>query len=363
MVKTNVTDIKTPEFLGYLHSFRGLAILKIVLGHAVAAACIGAYGVFDVSYPVLMISEIFYHDSTIYFAVISGLLFTKILKPKGYSKFYKSKLINILLPYIFFTLVFTLITIKFKNTLSFEKGLGYYFSKAFMNLLFGKASFVLWYIPVLIFLYMVTPLLGFLQKTNQLTKVLFLIIMGIPLFVSRIPLVSDYSLKLETMIYFMGAYAVGMYLGADLEAKLGSLKKHKNVIMATSVLATVVLFYLYVNDIDMYGKVSLKETFFYIQKIGFSIIFIMMFKKLGEKQPNWMKPVARDSFSIYFMHGYILYASYPLFKFVFGTHTLGAFNVGLMATVLFIYTVILSMLVVRIFKLVFRKKSRMIVGA
>ena len=48
-------DKKTPEFLGYLHSFRGLAILKIVFGHAVAAACIGAYGVFDVSKPILII--------------------------------------------------------------------------------------------------------------------------------------------------------------------------------------------------------------------------------------------------------------------------------------------------------------------
>lgn len=363
MVKTNVTDIKPPQFLGYLHSFRGLAILKIVLGHAVAAACIGAYGVFDVSNPVLMISEIFYHDSTIYFAVISGLLFSKILKPKGYSKFYKSKLKNILLPYIFFTLVFTLINIKFKNALSFEEGLGYYFTKASVNLLFGKASFVLWYIPVLIFLYLVTPFLDFLQKTNQFTKLLFLIVMGIPLFISRIQMVAEYSLKLETMIFFTGAYAIGMYIGTDLEAKLVFLKKYRGVIFGISVLATLVLFYLYMNDINMYGKVSLRETFFYIQKICFSIIFIMMFKKLGEKQPNWMKPVARDSFSIYFMHGYILYASYPLFKLIFGTNILGTFNVILMATLLFVYTVLLSMLIVLIFKAVFGKKSRMIVGA
>ena len=110
-------DKNTPEFLGYLHSFRGLAILKIVFGHAVAAACIGAYGVFDVSKPILIISEVFYHDSTLYFAMISGLLFSKILKPRGYYKFYKSKLKHILLPYLFFTVVLTLIKINFSQIL------------------------------------------------------------------------------------------------------------------------------------------------------------------------------------------------------------------------------------------------------
>jgi surface polysaccharide O-acyltransferase-like enzyme len=346
-----MTDTKNPHFLGYLHSFRGLAILKIVLGHAVAAACIGAYGVFDVSYPVLMISEIFYHDSTLYFAIISGLLFSKVLKPKGYVRFYKSKLKNILLPYIFFTVVLTLIKVNFSHYSSFQEGLQHTVSKISLNFIFGKANFALWYIPVLIFLYLMTPVLVFLQNKNRFTKALFILIILVPLFISRIQTLTAYSLRIETMIYFMGSYALGMYLGVDLNVKLNKIRTYKWSIVLMATMSTMCLFYLYKNQMDMVGIVSLKELAFYIQKTCFAFILILMFKKLDTNQPIWLKPIARDSFSIYFIHGSILYALLPLFMFVIGARSLDPLNV------------LLSMLMVFIFKKIFGKNSRMIVGA
>lgn len=358
-----ISNPTKPEFLGYIHSFRGLAILLIVLGHATVAAFIGFTGAFDDSYPLIMVSEIFYHDSTLYFAIISGLLFSKVLRPKGYHRFYTSKLKNILLPYIFFTLLLTLIRMKFSNVSNFQDGFELYFTKVFRNFIFGKANFALWYIPVLIFLYLVTPLLDYLQKTNKITKVLFVIIMLAPLYVSRIQMAFDYILKLETMIYFVGAYAVGMYLGADLDAKLQLVKKYKVYIVAMALVTTAVLFYLYIQQIDMIGKVSLKESVYYIQKICFALILIMLLKRLGTHQPKWIKPIARDSFSIYFMHGYLLFASYHLFAFVTGIKSIEPFNIILGTIMLLVYAIGISMLVVFVFKKVFCKYSRMIVGA
>ena len=137
-----------------------------------AAAFIAAYGTFDESHPLIIVSEIFYHDSTLYFAIISGLLFTRVLEPKGYFKFYTSKVKNILLPYLFFTLLLTFIAIRFHDARSFQDGLVYYFSKVLRNLIYGKANFALWYIPVLIVLYLATPVLHSLQKTNKWTKMI-----------------------------------------------------------------------------------------------------------------------------------------------------------------------------------------------
>lgn len=358
-----VSNPTKPEFLGYIHSFRGIAILLIVLGHATVAAFIGFTGAFDDSYPLIMVSEICYHDSTLYFAIISGLLFSKVLKPKGYHRFYTSKLKNILLPYIFFTLLLTLIKIKFKSNQSFLDSFVYYFDTVFRNFIYGKANFALWYIPVLIFLYLVTPLLDYLEKTSKTTKVFFVIIMLAPLYVSRIQMAFDYILKLETMVYFMGAYAFGMYLGTDLDAKLQLIKKYKVYIVAIALVTTMVLFYFYIQQIDMVGKVSLRESVYYVQKICFAIILIMLFKRLSDDQPKWLKPIARDSFSIYFMHGYILFEFYPLFAFVTGLKAIEPFNIILGTSMLLVFAISISMLIVFVFKKVFGKHSRMIVGA
>ena len=356
-------DKKTPEFLGYLHSFRGLAILKIVFGHAVAAACIGAYGVFDVSKPILIISEVFYHDSTLYFAMISGLLFSKILKPRGYFKFYKSKLKHIVLPYLFFTVVLTLIKINFSQILNIQEGFQLVLSKVWINFIFGKANFALWYIPVLIFLYLVTPVLEFLQRKNTVTKALFVLIIIAPLLISRIQNLTEYRLSFETMIYFTGAYALGMFLGVDLNKKLSWLKKYKNLFGLMGLISSVFLFYFYINDIDYLGIVSLKETVFYIQKISFAIVFILLFKTLEDTQPKWLSPIASDSFSIYFIHGSILYAISPWFIFLLKANTMNPWNVVLGAVILFYLVLLICMAIVAISKKLFGKYSRMIVGA
>ena len=47
-------------------------------------------------------------NSTIYFALISGLLYTAILKKKGYAQFFISKLKFVVLPYLFFTLFYSI---------------------------------------------------------------------------------------------------------------------------------------------------------------------------------------------------------------------------------------------------------------
>lgn len=363
MALAKIIPGKNSEFLGYLHSFRGLAILKIVFGHAVAAACIGVYGVFDVANPVLMISEVFYHDSTLYFAIISGILFSHVLKPRGYFKFYKSKLKHIVLPYLFFTVVLTLIKFNFSQFSNFQDGMPSVVSKIWMNFVFGKANFALWYIPILIALFLVTPVLEFLQKRNSLTKKGFFLLMILPLFISRVQNLTAYNVSLETIIYFTGAYAFGMYLGEDLNHKLKRLKTYQFQIVLLGFMSSACLFYLYNYDLDAFGMLTLKETVFYIQKISFAIIFILWFKSLEDKQPHWLSPVASDSFSIYFIHGSLLYFLLPWILDFLKPITLQSLKVVVLALILGSLVMVLSMLMVAISKKLFGKYSRMIVGA
>jgi hypothetical protein len=360
--QNKVLTISEPVFLDYIHSFRGLAILKIVFGHAMAAAFIGVYSYFDDSHPILMTSEIFYHDSTLYFAIISGLLFSKILKHKGYLHFYKSKLKHILLPYLFVTIVFTLTKIDFNHFSSFNEGLAYVLHKIWMNFVFGQASFALWYIPVLLFLYVITPVLDFLLTYNNFSKYLFFIIIFMPLLISRIPIMREYNLRFETLVYFTGAYSLGMFLGSHLNKNLVLIKTNKVLILIIAIMSTIGLFYLYIGHINVLGNVNIKETVFYIQKICFAFLFILFFYNY-RKQPVFLKPIARDSFSIYFLHGSILYSILPLCIFVFKDSIVEPVNAILIAIVLFILSIFISRIIVFLFRKILPRHSRIIIGA
>ena len=349
------------EFLNYIHSFRGLAILLILFGHAMVAAFIGAKGSFDDSHPLLIVSEVFYHDSTLYFALISGILFSRVLKKRGYRRFYKSKVKNIILPYIFISVVFTLLKNKFNTGIL--DGIWGFTKTIFENLIYGKANFVLWYIPVLIFLYLTTPLLDYLSDKQPVKKGLYVIIILLPLVVSRVPIDLEYSLHLPTMIYFTGAYALGIYLGKDLEYGFKQIAVFKTYIIIVAVLSTLVLFYLYINNLNLVGSVSLKESVFYIQKIAFALLIMLFLKNKLNRPLRSLNGVARDSFSIYFLHGYILYASLPLFKFILNITEIAPLNIIITTAVLIVYTLVVCRFIIWVFKRVFGKKSRVLIGA
>jgi surface polysaccharide O-acyltransferase-like enzyme len=104
-----MNEKKQTSFLGYLHSFRGFAIINIVFIHAFGYALYEFNNQsIDLKSPYSIGNELLFHNSTIYFAVISGILFSVVLKSKGYKRFYSNKFKNVLLPYLFLTLFFSI---------------------------------------------------------------------------------------------------------------------------------------------------------------------------------------------------------------------------------------------------------------
>ncbi len=350
------------NFLGYLHSFRGFAILNIVFIHAIVGALIAVDNKLDMTNPIAITNEVLFHDSTLYFSVISGLLFSAILKGKGYKRFYTSKIKFVILPYLFITGIVAIFKTAFQEE-SQQPAIFSYVTTLFRDFIYGKANPVFWYIPVLFFLYLVTPILDYLMNLKRIGGPLSLLIILAPLFVSRVQMAFDYILSIETMIYFTGAYAVGMYLGKDLDNKLGWVKNNLAVFIGISLLSTVVLFIFYIRDLDLLGIVSLRESAFYIQKISLSAIFIVVFKNLDEKQPIWLSRLARDSFAIYFLHAFIVFGSLPLFMFVLTYDAIAPFHTLIGAMIILLFSTGLSMLVVLGFRKLLGKRSRMLIGS
>lgn len=211
-------------YLGYIHSFRGFAILNVVAVHALAlAVIIPRNWASDPTRPLTVISETLFHDSTVYFALISGLLFSSILRARGFASFCRSKALYVLLPYIVCTLVFSLM--RWDQTgngvLAWPTGWSDYLQSVLPNLVHGEAQFTYWYIPVLLTLFAVTPLLSAMTTAKSVAALPAWALMLAPLVFSRPEFadgVSQYGLG--TLLYFGGAYTVGIALGNQLETTL-----------------------------------------------------------------------------------------------------------------------------------------------
>ena len=101
-----MTDSNT--YIQHLHAFRGFAILNVVGAHAWSFMIFWTGGLTAPGLDWLFWSaETIFHGSTLYFAIISGILFTRILKGKSWKQFFQSKFTNVLLPYIVTTLLLT----------------------------------------------------------------------------------------------------------------------------------------------------------------------------------------------------------------------------------------------------------------
>ncbi|MGL2964359.1 acyltransferase [Flavobacterium sp. RSB2_4_14] len=353
-----------PVFLSYLHSFRGFAIINIVAIHAIGFSTFMGKSTFNKN--VSIANEVLFHNSTIYFALISGLLYTAILKKKGYPQFFKSKFKYVVLPYVFFTLLYTVYDNKVYDFFVYQTSFVNYLNDLPRNFIYGKAMFVLWYIPVLLFLYMVTPLLDSILQIKKWGNWLMAIIIALPLLVRREEVMELYNgdfISFHNMIYFTGAYATGMYLANNLEKSIAWIRKNKILLLVLAVVFTAALVYVTLQKIDRLGVFSIQSSLYYVQKIVMSLLVLLFFKSLGEKQPKWLQPIAKDAFSIYFLH--ILFIG--VFLGWLGNVTLFLpiiqYNAILGGLFMLVGAIAMSMLVTWLFRKLFGKYSRMMIGA
>lgn len=289
----------------HLHAFRGFAIINIVAVHAFGT-------VLKIGPPqadpgpaakwIWISNEILFHDSTLYFALISGLLFTVALRRRGWSRFFRNKLTNVISPYIVMSLLFTLV--KWYKDYGFPSAgnppaafLGGFLS----NLWLGTAQPGYWYIPVIVVLFAATPLLLFLV-TGRHAGIGILVVAALPLFLSR----AGVEVTLGTLIYFAGVYAVGMYLGENYAGNLQRMKRYQSGFGAVAVISTAALVLLFTKDIDMAGRVSLRESFFYLQKLSLAGLLLIFLQRREHRMSRALDQLASHAFSIYFLHQIVI---------------------------------------------------------
>jgi surface polysaccharide O-acyltransferase-like enzyme len=359
--------MKKTGFLGYVHSFRGFAILNIVAIHALALALvIPANWDADRTAPLFVLNETLFHDSTLYFALISGLLFSAVLRVRGYQRFYRNKLLYVWCPYLCCTVVFSVLRWNTEGTgvFTWPPGLSDYLGSIAPNLVRGEAQFTYWYIPVLFFLFAMTPLLSQLTRARPPVGVLAWAVMLLPLAFSR-PEFEDGALQVTagTLLYFTGAYTAGIYLGNDLEGRLDRIARYRSPLVVIVVAASLLLMLLQFAEINRFGSFSLQESVYYVQKMGIAALVLLWLRGLAAGQPRWLRFFASEAFSIYFLHVFFMLLLAEVFWDILLDPAYQPWSIYLAGPVYFAFALAMSVGVVHLLRRLLGKHSRLVIGS
>ncbi|NWG92430.1 MAG: acyltransferase [Parvularculaceae bacterium] len=344
----------------HLHAFRAFAIISIVAVHALSFGVNIAPAEVMATPPLIAMNsavQALFHGGTLYFALISGLLYPIALRAKGVRHFYSAKVGSVVAPYVFMTLLLEAFEWRAGRGLFLvEQSIWSYLAHAAAALVTGSGSFQFWYLPILFGLYLATPLIDRLLKDRSRLPFLILLIVA-PLVVTR----TGSTVSAQSFVYFLGAYSLGMLIGADYAAAAAAIRKRRGALLLTFFAASAALGGLFAADIDMAGPVSLRESAYYAQKISLGL-FVLDLLRGRERQTRWLAPIATHSFPTYFMHVSVIAIAGRTFRAYFGQpdDVLEAFGLGLG---LFAAGLGVSMLISMGMKRLLGKWARFLIGS
>lgn len=341
-----------------IHQLRGVAILGVVLLHAI--------GMFiQVEMPPMaeggltwyasVLSTVLFHDFTILFTFISGVLFSALQQGAGWQRFYEKKIKYVLLPYLLMSAVFSLFAWSMTDGLTvLPLDAATYFSGLGKNLLLGAAQWPYWYIPVVSFLFLMTPLL--LRAVEHAKGRWFVVGMALlPLVVSR----TDTRLTVEIFGYFLGVYTVGLFWGKNHEAYVARLRPYLAHMALAFVGTSIVLLVLKIHDINLVRPVLIQESFFYIQKMALTGLLLVLLQR--ELKIPFLGQLATYSFTIYFLHTFVLQGVlYPWHAA--GLTPASVFGGFISASAYVICVIAVSLGMSKVFHTVLGHRARLLVG-
>ena len=350
-------------FYEYVHYFRGICILLIVAAHcwSMPIYMFNDNQLPEHLKPLFSGIEMLFHGSTVYFAMISGILFSLVLKDKPYKSFMKTKAQNVFVPFILISVMYIAIwaSMGMVNPPEGMPGWQIAIGMTFFTLT-GQMSGHLWYIPIIMLLFAMTPWLN--KAVDSPNKYWFILFLMLPLVISRVwP-----NFHPATVIYFIGPYMLGLYIGKNMQAMIAWIEQRFIMLISVFLVFSGMYYFMLLNEIRdvQWGflNVNGQETVTYILRMAFALVLLNAFHKTVTSVPKVVDYLARYSFSIYFIHvafiilfmeiakSYELIPQTLIETFTFGLGTL-------------ILSVTLSVLVSILIQKIAGQRSRLLIGA
>ncbi|QKY11153.1 acyltransferase family protein [Janthinobacterium lividum] len=328
-----------------MDNFRGMAILFVILSHTPSIQEMGGIG----KYLNFTLT-----DATTWFVFISGYLFCYLEVNKfNYMEYLLKKAKYVILPYFFFAFIALSLKLYVSQNILFDLTPVNY---VLWSLLVGWAIvFPLWFIPMIVIFFLMTPVFNSLSKTKLLYVVTFFALI-FSAFSSR-PI--NNSNAILAFLHFLGFYLFGVLAASNASALDNLSKSAKTIIITVSFFVFLISASLYFKQPkfppDFFGGLGL-PNYISIGKLALLIAIFFLFERFMNRENKILGYFAKISFGLFFVHGFVIYAfSKFMARNVFFSE---AGKIFLEVGVVFF----VSIAVVLIMKKVLKKRSRYVVG-
>ncbi|MCO6537439.1 MAG: acyltransferase [Gilliamella sp.] len=353
-----VTD--KPQKIHSIHVLRGVAIIMIVFSH-----CLGVFKNTHLIANSYLFSflNLFAFNFTTFFVLIAGFLFQHLTYKFDTKTYYLSKFKTVVCPYISVSIFcFVFFHYQYLSNLPwFSSTETSVVSSIVRMMLTGTQLLPLWFIPMIIIIYLMAPLLYFWSKKN-------LIVAGlIAMFWVVVFTKPDFTQPILNLLHYGPVYLIGMMIKQNYQIIIKTVKDNLFLVVFLFSLCFFVPFaYRYMSHLGV-------EKLYYdtLQKIVLFILALYFLDGLNHKTNEgklykFFSYMANISFPIYFIHEIIvleleqlLYIS-PL-GYVIKTDNGWLASLG--AVIFLVSTLIVSVIIAKIITLVFKNKAKYLIGA
>lgn len=294
-------------FLRYVHSFRAVAIVVIVAGHAVIT--LGR----DAEPRTMDFLLDLLDNGTVLFVFIAGFLFAHLSRKYEYRDYLRKKLTNVILPYLLVSIPAVAYTVAFTDP---AEALPQYLggtSTAYQVVWMlatggGTFNYAVWFVPMIALFYLAAPV--FMQFLTH-PRLFWLIIplLALSALAHRPPEVITPAIAL----YFLPAYLTGMWASHARERLEPLLLRTWPWLMAVFGVAVLARFLFsdhHGNDYvaylfsQQYGPVD----WMVLQKVLLCFALLGLMMRLDGVLGDRLAYLADISFTIFFVHCYLLFA-------------------------------------------------------
>jgi len=318
---------------------RTIATFSVVFVH-VSAIAIALYipNSFQSNFMILMNRLLKF--TTPVFLYLAGALIYESNKKRSfdYRHFLTTRGKRILIPYIFVSTMYFLFIVGYKHL---PVTMGDYFEQ----LLTGSAEYHLYFIPIIIQLYLLTPVFLFLK--NRFKREHVLVILTVISFICVLILKFKYSDRI--FLKYMAPYLLGLYYGSDIISWIKNLGSKKYLVLGlTGVSGLYYAFtfsgYIQINNWNVLNK--LQDTGWFIYCLVSCVFLTMLGMSLVKFNP------IRKIASVLSKISYYIYLLHPLFIFITGIilTKLRVRSISIRFVLQFLIVVIVSTLVAYLIK-------------
>ncbi|MES2546983.1 MAG: acyltransferase [Pseudomonadota bacterium] len=335
-------------FLNYINAFRAFAIIFIVAIHTIHIFHWQEQFATEKALWILL------GNGTVFFVFISGYLFQHLSAKFKAIKYYRSKISNVLLPYLIVSIPALLYFLVFPHEVKLFPN--FYENPLWLQIIYTYTHalhlYPYWFIPMIMLFYLAAPVLLWADKRNIFYWLLPLLIL--------FSCLADRSTILSSFIHFFSIYVMGMFC-SKYKAQVNELLSYNSIRLFLLLGYTTLFLFEFFAVVPDFKPIN------FVQKIFLLFLMLSLFIKYDQYLNNiYVNTLANVSFGIFFLHAYVLFVlrliSINTGKYVLqNEHAMITGNFMIFAT-----TVILILLICTYFTFLIRKmlgaKSHLLIG-